>query len=55
MRNFSRFRLRAHHLRVESCNGMGVLAFVINVSAEKFKVRSMCFNFASVLKCASCA
>jgi len=36
-------------------NGMVVLAFVINVSVEKFKMRSMCFSFASVLKCASCA
>ena len=36
-------------------NGMGVLAFVINVSVEKFKMRSMCFSFASVLECASCA
>ena len=35
---------------------MVVLAFVINVSVEKFKImRSMCFSFASVLKCASCA
>ena len=34
---------------------MVVLAFVINVSVEKFKMRSMCFSFASVLKCASCA
>jgi hypothetical protein len=25
------------------------------VSVEKFKMRSMCFSFASVLKCASCA
>ena len=33
-------------------NGMVVLAFVINVSVEKFKMRSMCFSFASVLKCA---
>jgi hypothetical protein len=32
-----------------------VLAFVINVSLEKFKMRSMCFSFVSVLKCASCA
>jgi len=32
-----------------------VLAFVINVSVEKFKMRSMCFSFASVLKCGSCA
>ena len=32
-----------------------VLAFVINVSVEMFKMRSMCFSFASVLKCASCA
>ena len=31
---------------------MVVLAFVINVSVEKFKMRSMCFSFASVLKCA---
>jgi hypothetical protein len=30
---------------------MVVLAFVINVSVEKFKMRSMCFSFASVLKC----
>ena len=29
---------------------MVVLAFVINVSVEKFKMRSMCFLFASVLK-----
>ena len=29
--------------------------FVINVSVEKFKMRSMCFSSASVLKCASCA
>ena len=36
-------------------NGMVVLAFVINVSVEKFKMRGMCFSFASVLKCASCA
>ena len=36
-------------------NGMVVLAFVINVSVEKFKMRSMCFSFKSVLKCASCA
>ena len=36
-------------------NGMVVLAFVINVRVEKFKMRSMCFSFASVLKCASCA
>ena len=36
-------------------NGMVVLAFVIKVSVEKFKMRSMCFSFASVLKCASCA
>ena len=36
-------------------NGVVVLAFVINVSVEKFKMRSMCFSFASVLKCASCA
>ena len=36
-------------------NGMVLLAFVINVSVEKFKMRSMCFSFASVLKCASCA
>ena len=55
LRNFSRFRLRAHHLRVDLANGMVVLAFVINVSVEKFKMRSMCFSFASVLKCASCA
>ena len=34
---------------------MVVLAFVINVSVEKFKMRSMCFSFAIVLKCASCA
>jgi len=34
---------------------MVVLAFVINVNVEKFKMRSMCFAFASVLKCASCA
>jgi len=27
---------------------MVVLAFVINVSVEKFKMRSMCFSFASV-------
>jgi hypothetical protein len=46
LKNFSRFRLRAHHLRVESCEGMVVLAFVINVSVEKFKMRSMCFSFA---------
>ena len=32
---------------------MGVLEFVINVSVEKFKMRS--FYFANVLKCASCA
>jgi hypothetical protein len=31
---------------------MVALAFVINVSVEKFKMRSMCFSFASVLKCA---
>jgi len=36
-------------------NGMVVLAFVINVSVEKFKMRSMCISLASVLKCASCA
>ena len=36
-------------------NDMVVLAFVINVSVEKFKMRSMCFSFASVLKCVSCA
>jgi len=30
-------------------NGMVVLTFVINVSVEKFKMRSMCFSFASVL------
>jgi len=30
---------------------MVVLAFVINVSVEKFKIRSMCFSFASVLVC----
>ena len=36
-------------------NSMVVLAVVINVSVEKFKMRSMCFPFASVLKCASCA
>ena len=36
-------------------NGMVALAFVINVSVEKFKMRSMCFSFASVLKYASCA
>jgi hypothetical protein len=30
-------------------NGMVVLAFVINVSVEKFKMRSMCFSFKSVL------
>jgi len=29
---------------------MVVLAFVINVSVEKFKMRSMCFSFASVLE-----
>ena len=29
---------------------MVVLAFVINVSVEKLKMRSMCFSFASVLK-----
>jgi hypothetical protein len=34
---------------------MVVLAFVINVSVEKFKMRSMCFSSANVLKCASCA
>ena len=28
---------------------MVVLAFVINVSVEKFKMRSMCFSSASVL------
>ena len=33
---------------------MVFLAFVMNVSVEKFKMRSMCFSFASVLKCASC-
>ena len=32
-----------------------VLASVINVSVKKFKMRSMCFSFAIVLKCASCA
>ena len=42
-------------LFVHQANGMVVLAFVINVSVEKFKMRSMCFSFASVLKCASCA
>ena len=36
-------------------NGMVVLASVINVSVKKFKIRSMCFSFASVLKCVSCA
>ena len=36
-------------------NGMVDLALVINVSVEKFKMRSMCFSFASVLKYASCA
>jgi len=36
-------------------NGLVVLAFVINVSVEKFKMRSMCFSFASVLKRARCA
>jgi len=36
-------------------NGMVVLAFVINVSVEKFKLRSMCLSYAGVLKCASCA
>ena len=30
---------------------MVVLAFVINVSVEKFKMKSMCFSSASVLKC----
>ena len=34
---------------------MVVLASVINVSVKKFKIRSMCFSFASVLKCVSCA
>jgi len=50
LKNFSRFRLRAHHLRLHSewslANGMVVLAFVINVSVEKFKIRSMCFSSA---------
>ena len=55
LRYFSRFRLRAHHLRVESCKWQVVLTFVINVSVEKFKMRSMCFSFASVLKCARAA
>jgi hypothetical protein len=36
-------------------NGMVVIVYVINVSVEKFKMRSMCFFLASVLKCASCA
>ena len=30
-------------------NGMVVLAFVINVSVEKFKMRSMCFFFVCTL------
>jgi len=34
---------------------MVVLAFVINVSVEKFKMRSMCFSFASVLIFCKCA
>ena len=54
-RNFSRFRSRAHHLRVESCKWHGGSSIVINVSVEKFKMRSMCFSFASVLKYVSCA
>ena len=33
---------------------MVVLAFVINVSVEKFKMRSMCFSFASVLSAEVC-
>lgn len=56
LRNFSWFRLHAYHLRVESCKwhgGSGI--FVIKVSVEMFKMRSMCFSFAYVLKCASCA
>ena len=45
LRNFSRFRLRAHHLRVESCkwHGGSSICDKCNVSVEKFKMRSMCF------------
>ena len=56
LRNFSRFRLRAHHLRVESCKWHGGSSICDkNVSVEKFKMRSMCFSFTNVSKCASCA
>ena len=55
LRNSSRFRLRAHHLRVESCKWHGGSSICDKCSVEKFKMRSMCFSSASVLKCASCA
>ena len=38
-----------------SCKWHGGSSIVMNVSVEKFKMRSMCFSFESVLKFASCA
>ena len=61
LRNISRFRLRAHHLRVESCKWHGGSSICDKCEcgeffpSSKFKMRSMCFSFASMLKCASCA
>ena len=51
-----KFLLSVHHLRVESCKWHGGSSICDkNVSVEKFKMRSMCFSFTNVSKCASCA
>jgi len=52
---FPWFVLKSFWFNFRIIHGIGVLAFVTHVSVEKFKMRSMCFSFASVLKCASCA
>ena len=55
VRNVSRFRLRAHHLKVESCKWLGGSDVVISVAAMKFKTRSMPFSTVGVLRFVSCA
>jgi hypothetical protein len=55
LRNFSRFRLRAHHLRVESCKWHGGSSISDKCECGEVQDEKHVLFFCNMLKCASCA
>jgi len=54
LRNISRFRLRAHHLRVESCKWLGGSSICDKCECGEVQDEKHILLFASVLRCKSC-